>query len=337
MPHKAEFTKPRETRISSILQGSFHHPVSRGWQAERQLTKDMFIYPLFITDTEDEETEIAALPLQKRWGVKKVVPYVKSLYEKGLRSVILFGVPSGKKDALGSLADDPQGPVILATKALKKELPGLFVIADVCLCEYTEHGHCGVLFEDGSLDREQSVRRIAKVAENYARAGVDCVAPSDMMDGRIYEIKHALIDAKLAHKCMVMSYSAKFSGGLYGPFRDAAGSCPSFGDRKAYQLPPVGKGLANRALLRDLEEGADAIIIKPSTFYLDIMKTASEICENVPVVAYQVSGEYAMLYAAAEKNIVDLKEIAIESHQGFLRAGARLIISYFSPEFMDWL
>lgn len=338
MVHTAEFTKPRETQLSSVLQGSYHHPLSREWQAERQLTKNQFIYPLFISDNDDEEQEIPSLPKQKRWGLNKLIPFVQTLVNKGLKSVILFGVPMTKeKDAVGTLTDDPEGPVIKGIKALKQHFPQLFILVDVCLCEYTSHGHCGVLFDDGTLNREQSVRRIAKVAENYARAGADCLAPSDMMDGRIYEIKQALIDAQLAHKVMVMSYSAKFSGGLYGPFRDAAGSCPSFGDRRAYQLPPVGAGLAKRALIRDLNEGTDAVIVKPSTFYLDIMKTASEICENIPVVAYHVSGEYAMLYAAAEKDIVDLKQIAIESHQGFLRAGARLIISYFTPEFLDWL
>ncbi|GMM34736.1 porphobilinogen synthase [Saccharomycopsis crataegensis] len=338
MVHTAEFTKPRETQVSSILQGAYHHPLSREWQAERQLSKNMFIYPLFVSDTEDEEASIDSLPNQKRWGLKKLIPFVATLVAKGLRSVILFGVPmSQPKDEVGTLADDPNGPVIQAIKLLKENFPELYIVCDVCLCEYTSHGHCGVLLEDGTLNRERSVQRIAKVAENYARAGAHCLAPSDMMDGRILEIKQALIDAQLAHKVMLMSYSAKFSGNLYGPFRDAAGSCPSFGDRRAYQLPPVGGGLAKRALIRDLNEGADAVIVKPSTFYLDVMKSAAEICENIPVVAYHVSGEFAMLHAAAEKNIVDLKDIAFESHNGFLRAGAKLIISYFTPEFLDWL
>jgi porphobilinogen synthase len=299
----------------------------------------MFIYPLFISDSDDDEVVIESLPNQKRWGVNKVIPYVESLIKKGLQSVILFGVPlkPGVKDAVGTAADDPNGPVIKTARKLKELFPNLYIIADVCLCEYTDHGHCGVLFEDGSINREESVKRIAAVAVNYAKAGVDCVAPSDMIDGRIREIKLGLIDAQLAHKTFVMSYSAKFSGNLYGPFRDAACSAPGQGDRRRYQLPSGGKGLARRALRRDLDEGADGIIVKPSTFYLDVMADASEICKDYPVCAYHVSGEYAMLHAAAEKGICDLKTIAFESHHGFLRAGARLIISYFTPDFLEWL
>lgn len=336
--HTAEYLSTSAPPPRHILQGLYHHPLSREWQAERQLTKNLFIYPLFVSDNDDEVLPIEALPNQKRYGVKALIPVVKKLVEKGLRSVILFGVPTQKeKDEYGTLADDPEGPVIRATQALKKEFPDLFVICDVCLCEYTSHGHCGVLLKDGTLDREKLVARIAAVAKNYAAAGADCVAPSDMMDARIHAIKEGLIAHNLAHKTMVMGYSAKFLGNLYGPFREAAGSCSFVGDRKQYQLPPVGAGLANRALERDLQEGADAIIVKPSTFYLDVMKTASEVCKDVPVVAYHVSGEFAMLHAAAEKGVVDLKDIAFEAHNGFLRAGARLIISYFTPEFLEWL
>ncbi|KAI3404717.1 HEM2 [Candida oxycetoniae] len=299
----------------------------------------MFIFPLFVSDDPDEETPIPSLPNIKRFGVNKLIPYVDTLVKKGLRAVILFGVilKKGVKDDIGSAADDPEGPVISSIKLLRINFPDLFIMCDVCLCEYTDHGHCGVLNEDGSLKRESSVRRIAAVAVNYAKAGAHSVAPSDMMDGRIKDIKLGLIEAGLAHRCLVMSYAAKFSGNLYGPFRDAAGSAPSLGDRKAYQLPPGGAGLARRALLRDMQEGADAIIVKPSTFYLDIVSDASKLCRNYPVCAYHVSGEYAMLHAAAEKGVVDLKGIAFEAHQGLVRAGARLIISYFTPEFLEWL
>lgn len=264
---------------------------------------------------------------------------MRSLVEKGLRSVILFGVPckEGVKDPEGSAADDPEGPVIQAVKTLRREFPDLFIMCDVCLCEYTSHGHCGVLREDGSIIRDKTVRRLAAVAVAYARAGAHAVAPSDMIDGRIWEIKQGLIDNDLAHNTMLMSYSAKFSGNLYGPFRDAAGSVPSHGDRRAYQLPPVGRGLARRALQRDIEEGADSFIIKPSTFYLDIVSDAAEICRDYPIATYQVSGEYAMMHAAAEKGVVDLKSIAFEAAQGNLRAGANLLITYFTPEFLNWL
>lgn len=205
------------------------------------------------------------------------------------------------------------------------------------MCEYTSHGHCGILREDGTIIREESVRRLAAIAVNYAKAGAHSVAPSDMVDGRILAIKRGLLDAGLAHRCLLMSYSAKFSGNLYGPFRDAAGSAPSFGDRKCYQLPAGGRGLARRAIIRDLAEGADAIMVKPSTFYLDIISDAKELARDVPICTYQVSGEYAMLHAAAEKGVVDLKTIAFEAAYGCLRAGATLVITYFTPDFLDWL
>lgn len=339
MVHQAEFLAPTGTNISSVLQGGYNHPLSREWQSERQLTKNMFIFPLFILDDENEELDIASLPNIKRRGLNKLVPYVDSLVKKGLRAVILFGVPlkEGVKDELGTAADDPEGPVIAGIKLLRQNFPDLFIMCDVCLCEYTDHGHCGVLNEDGSLNREKSSLRLGAVAVNYAKAGANSVAPSDMVDGRVRDIKLGLIEAGLAHKCLLMAYSAKFSGGLYGPFRDAAGSAPSHGDRKCYQLPPTGSGLARRALTRDILEGADAVIVKPSTFYLDILSDAARLCKDYPICAYHVSGEYAMLHAAAEKGVVDLKQIAFESHNGLLRAGARLIISYFTPEFLEWL
>ncbi|GMG20372.1 unnamed protein product [Ambrosiozyma monospora] len=338
-PHTAELLPEVPTQISSILQGGYNHPLLRSWQHERRLHKDMFIFPLFVTDDPEEETPIDSLPNIKRFGVNKLIPYVGTLVKKGLRAVILFGVPlkEGIKDPEGTAADDPEGPVILAIKALKKAYPDLYIMCDVCLCEYTSHGHCGILYEDGSINNKLSVRRIAAVAVNYAKAGANSVAPSDMMDGRIRAIKQGLIDAGLAHKTFVMSYAAKFSGNLYGPFRDAACSSPGQGDRKCYQLPSGGKGLARRALLRDMNEGTDGVIVKPSTFYLDIVRDSAEICSDYPICCYHVSGEYAMLHAAAEKGICDLKTIAFEAHHGFLRAGARLIISYFTPEFLDWL
>lgn len=339
MVHKAEYLPPTGTAISSILQGGYNHPLLREWQLQGQLTKSMFIFPLFVSDIPDEETPIELLPNISRFGINKLLPYVETLVKKGLRAVILFGVPltPGVKDAEGLAADDPEGPVIITIKALKAKFPDLFIMCDVCLCEYTDHGHCGVLLEDGSLNREVSALRIGAVAVNYAKAGANSVAPSDMVDGRVRDIKKGLVDANLAHKCLVMSYAAKFSGNLYGPFREAAGSAPGKGDRKCYQLPPGGAGLARRALARDMQEGADAVIVKPSTFYLDIISDALRSCRDYPICAYHVSGEYAMLHAAAEKGVVDLKGIAFELHEGFVRAGARLIISYFTPEFLDWL
>jgi porphobilinogen synthase len=224
----------------------------------------MLIYPLFISDKDDEETPIPSLPDQHRRGLGKIIPHLEPLVRKGLRSVILFGVPlkAGTKDTLGTAADDPKGPVIQSIRLLRARFPSLYIVADVCLCEYTSHGHCGILREDGSLNNDLSVDRISDVALAYAEAGAHCVAPSDMNDGRIRAIKLKLIEAGIAHKITLMSYAAKFSGCLYGPFRDAAGSCPSFGDRKCYQLPPGGRGLARRAIKRDMEEGADIIMVR---------------------------------------------------------------------------
>ena len=299
----------------------------------------MLIYPLFVSDQDDEETLIPSLPNQSRRGVNKLIPYLEPLVQKGLRSVILFGVPiaPGAKDALGTTADDPRGPVIAAIRLIRSNFSSLFIVADVCLCEYTSHGHCGILRDDGTLNNTLSVDRISDVAIAYAEAGAHCVAPSDMNDGRIRAIKLKLIESGIAHRVVLMSYSAKFSGCLYGPFRDAAGSCPSFGDRKCYQLPPGGRGLARRAINRDIAEGADIIMVKPASSYLDIISDAKEIGKDLPVAAYQVSGEFAMIHAGAKAGVFDLKTMAFESTEGILRAGANVVVSYFTPEFLDWL
>ena len=299
----------------------------------------MLIYPLFISDKPDEETPIPSLPDQHRRGITKVVAHLEPLIRKGLKSVILFGVPliPGTKDALGTAADDPQGPVIQTIRLLRRHFPQLYIVADVCLCEYTSHGHCGILREDGSLNNSLSVDRISDVALAYAEAGAHCVAPSDMNDGRIRAIKLKLIESGIAHRVTLMSYAAKFSGCLYGPFRDAAGSCPSFGDRKCYQLPPGGRGLARRAIRRDIDEGADIIMVKPASAYLDIISDAKEIGKDLPIAAYQVSGEFAMIHAAAKAGVFDMKEMALESLQGILRAGATIVVTYWAPVMLDWL
>jgi porphobilinogen synthase len=306
--------------ISSQLHGGYFHPLARSWQAERQLTKSMLIYPLFISDNDDDETLIPSLPNQYRRGTNRLIPFLEPLVRAGLQSVMLFGVPlrPGTKDALGTAADDPEGPVIRTIRALRARFPQLFICADVCLCEYTSHGHCGILRDDGSLNNQLSVDRISDVAIAYARAGAHCVAPSDMNDGRIRAIKLKLIEEGIAHRVLLMSYAAKFSGCLYGPFREAAGSVPTFGDRKCYQLPPGGRGLARRAIVRDINEGADIIMVKPAS-------------------QYQVSGEFAMIHAAAKAGVFDLKAMAFESTEGILRAGATIVISYFVPEFLEWL
>lgn len=299
----------------------------------------MLVYPLFISDRPDEETPIPSLPNQQRRGLNRLIPFLEPLIERGLRSVILFGVPltPNVKDPQGRCADDPHGPVISAIKLLRSRFRELFIAVDVCLCEYTSHGHCGILNPDGTLNNQLSVERISDVALAYALAGAHCVAPSDMNDGRVRAIKLKLIEAGIAHRVVLMSYAAKFAGCLYGPFRDAAGSCPSFGDRRCYQLPPQAKGLARRAIMRDIGEGADVIMVKPAGQYLDIIGDAKELGKDLPVAAYQVSGEFAMIHAGAKAGVFDLRSMAVESTECILRAGATIVISYFTPEFLEWL
>ncbi|GAA5978766.1 hypothetical protein JCM5350_004815 [Sporobolomyces pararoseus] len=331
--------------ISSTLQGGYFNPLLRNLQAERHLTKEMLMYPIFVTDEPDAEVEIKSLPGQKRWGINKLSSFLSPLVSKGLKSVILFGVPLHMtKDSTGSPADDPQTPVILATKLIRREFPELVVACDVCLCEYTSHGHCGELRSEQEvglgnkvIDNGKSVKRMQQVAVAYAKAGAQIVAPSDMMDGRIKAIKQALIDEGFSNRCSLMSYSAKFASAMYGPFREAAGSVPNFGDRKCYQLPPSARGLARRAILRDVEEGADFIMVKPALPYLDIMREAKELAPNHPLACYQVSGEFSMIHAGANAGVYELKDMAFESVESFLRAGCTLILTYFTPDFLDWL
>lgn len=298
----------------------------------------MFMYPIFITDDPSAKVDIPTLPGQSRWGVDRLEEFLGPLVKKGLSSVILFGVPlKAQKDEKGTPADDTEGPVIQAIRRIRSAFPSLYVATDVCLCEYTSHGHCGILNHDHTINTEPSTERLAQVALSYAQAGAHCVAPSDMMDGRILAIKRKLIDAGYGNKVTLMSYAAKFASGLYGPFRDAAGSAPSFGDRKCYQLPPQAKGLARRAIIRDVNEGADIIMVKPALPYLDVISDASELAPDHPVACYQVSGEYAMVVAGANAGVYDLKAMAFETTESMVRAGATLILSYFTPQFLDWL
>lgn len=304
------------------------------------MTKDMLMFPLFISDDPDAKQPINSFPNQFQLGINVLEDFLRPLIDKGLRSVILFGVPMKcKKDARGTPADDETGPTISAIRLLKLKFPSLFVAADVCLCEYTEHGHCGFApgKPGGEIDTPVSVARIAAVALSYARAGADCVAPSDMMDGRVGAIKQALIDARLANRCCLMSYSAKFASSLYGPFRAAACSAPSFGDRKGYQLPPNARGLAKRAIVRDISEGADIIMVKPAQMYLDVLSEARSLAPSHPLACYQVSGEYAALLAGADAGVYELKPMVFESLDCMLRAGATLILTYFTPMLLDWL
>lgn len=293
--------------------------------AETSLRKEDLIYPLFVKDGENEVEEIKSLKGQKQYTVDRLDEVIKELKDLGIRSVILFGVPE-HKDACGSGAYAKDGVVQRAIKKIKEIDKDFIVIGDVCMCEYTDHGHCGILHAD-YVDNDETVSYLQKIAVSMAEAGVDIVAPSDMMDGRVAKIREALDEAGYIN-VSIMSYASKFASNYYGPFRDAAGSAPSFGDRKQYQMDYRNKKEALREILSDVDEGADMLIVKPAMAYGDIMKLASEET-NLPIVAYSVSGEYAMLYDAVANGLVK-EDIIMETMLSFKRAGANLIITYFA-------
>uniref|UniRef100_A0A0A9XN56 Delta-aminolevulinic acid dehydratase n=2 Tax=Lygus hesperus TaxID=30085 RepID=A0A0A9XN56_LYGHE len=324
---------------STCLHSSLHHPVLREWNSPaQQISPAALMLPLFIVEDDNKKEEISSMPGVYRWGVNKLLEYLKPLVERGLRSVLLFGVVTSlPKDDFGTNADSAANPVVKALPSLTKAFPELLIACDVCLCPYTSHGHCGLLNADGTLDNDRSIARLAEIALAYALAGAHIVAPSDMMDGRIGSIKEALRKAKLGSKASVLSYAAKFCSSFYGPFRDAAKSAPSFGDRKCYQLPPGSRGLAKRAVERDIAEGADFIMVKPGLPYLDILYETKTNFPTYPLFVYQVSGEYAMIYHAAKNGAIDLRKAVEESITGFRRAGADCIITYFTPLLLAWL
>ena len=293
--------------------------------AETALRKEDLIYPLFVKDGLNEVEEIKSLKGQKQYTVDRLDEVIKELKDLGIRSVILFGVPN-HKDACGSGAYAKDGVVQRAIRKIKEIDKDFIVIGDVCMCEYTDHGHCGILHGD-YVDNDETVSYLQKIAVSMAEAGVDIVAPSDMMDGRVAKIREALDEAGYIN-VSIMSYASKFASNYYGPFRDAAGSAPSFGDRKQYQMDYRNKKEALREILSDVDEGADMLIVKPAMAYGDIMKLASEET-NLPIVAYSVSGEYAMLYDAVANGLVK-EDIIMETMLSFKRAGANLIITYFA-------
>ncbi|PVD22240.1 hypothetical protein C0Q70_18048 [Pomacea canaliculata] len=278
------------------------------------------------------------MPGIRRYGINRLKEAVAPLIAKGLKSVLIFGVPGKvEKDGKGSAADDEDGPVIKSVKKLHEWFPGLLIACDVCLCPYTDHGHCGILRENGTIDNEASIQRLAEVAVAYAKAGCQVIAPSDMMDGRIGAIKKALFKNDMGNTVSVMSYSAKFASSFYGPFRDAAKSAPAFGDRRCYQLPPGSIGLAERAVDRDVAEGADFLMVKPGIAYLDVVRLIKQKYPTHPLAIYHVSGEYAMLYHAAAAGAFQLKAAVMESLYSMRRAGVDILITYFTPEVLDWL
>jgi len=308
-----------------------------GWRrmlAETHLSAADFVYPLFVVEGEGVENPIASMPGCAQLSIDRLVLEARRAFELGVPAVILFGIPK-HKDPVGSEGYSDDGIVPRAIRALKAELPELLVWADVCLCEYTSHGHCGVLDDKGNVLNDETLPLLARASVAYARAGADAVAPSDMMDGRVGAIRAALDEAGFTDTPIV-SYAAKYASGFYGPFRDAAESAPAFGDRRAYQMDPPNSDEAMREVALDIDEGADIVMVKPAGPYLDIVRRVKEEFE-MPTAAYQVSGEFSMIKAAAQRGWIDEKRVALESLLGIKRAGADIILTYFAPDAARWL
>ncbi len=302
----------------------------RGLVRETRLSLDQFVMPLFVAP---EPLANAELPGMARFDVEGLLRETESLAAAGVRAVLLFGVPEEKdEEATGAWEDD--GIVQQALRALRPRFPELVLLTDVCLCEYTAHGHCGVVV-DGDVDNDRSLELLARTAVSHAEAGADIVAPSDMMDGRVAAIREALDDHGF-ETTPILAYSAKYASAFYGPFREAADSAPAFGDRRGYQMDPANVREAIRECKIDLAEGADAIMIKPALPYLDVIRAAREVFQ-VPLAAYNVSGEYAMVKAAARAGWLDERAAALESLTAIKRAGADLIVSYWTKDLAAWL
>jgi porphobilinogen synthase len=294
---------------------------------ETRLSVDDFCYPLFVVPGTGIERPIPSMPGQFNYSVDKAVEAAARAFDLGIPSVILFGIPE-RKDAVGSEAWSGGGVVQRAIKAIKKRCPDLVVMADACFCEYTDHGHCGVL-HDGELDNDASLENLARTVVSYAKAGVDIVAPSGMLDGFVAACRESL-DEEGFDQTAIMAYSAKYASAYYGPFRDAADSTPQSGDRKGHQMDPGNAAEALREVSMDVAEGADIVMVKPALAYLDIVRAVSDEI-NMPVAAYAVSGEYAMIEAAAANGWVDKERIVLETLTGIRRAGADIIITYHAP------
>jgi porphobilinogen synthase len=302
----------------------------RGLVRETRLALDQFVMPLFVAP---ESLANEALPAMSRFGVDALQREVEELVRGGVQAVMLFGIPAEKDEqATGAWEDD--GIVQQALRALRPRFPELVLLTDVCLCEYTSHGHCGVIV-DGEVANDQSVELLARTALSHVEAGADVVAPSDMMDGRVAAIRGALDDGGF-ESTPVLAYSAKYASAFYGPFRVAADSTPSFGDRRGYQMDPANVREALRECELDIDEGADAVMIKPALPYLDVIRAVRESFD-VPVAAYNVSGEYAMVKAAARSGWLDERQAALESLVAIKRAGADLIVSYWTKDLAQWL
>ena len=313
-------SRPRRLRRTAAL---------RTLVRETTLSPSQLVLPLFVRPGTNVRQPVRSMPGVFQTSVDELLTDARAASELGVGGVLLFGIPS-HKDAEGSAAWDDGGPVQEAVRALKRELPHLVVITDVCMCEYTDHGHCGVLRDDGDVDNDATLALLAREALSHARAGADVVAPSDMMDGRVGAIRRALDEAGF-HETAILSYAAKFASAFYGPFREAAESTPQRGDRRGYQMDPANINEALRETAQDIEEGADMVMVKPAGPFLDVIARVKAET-GYPLAAYQVSGEFAMIHAAAERGWMDLERAMMESLIGIRRAGADVVITYFARD-----
>jgi porphobilinogen synthase len=305
-------------------------PAIRSLVREHHVRVDRLVQPLFVVARSSDAGPISSMPGVWRQSLGEAVQECEELFELGVQSVLLFGIPE-YKDAVASSNYDPQGIVQQAIRAIKAAVPGMLVIADLCNCEYTDHGHCGILNERGDVDNDATVALLVRTAISYAEAGVDVIAPSDMMDGRVEAIRSAL-DARDYSDVAILAYSAKYASAFYGPFREAADSAPQFGDRRTYQMDPPNAREALREIALDIEEGADMIMVKPGLPYLDIVRAARDAFD-VPIAVYNVSGEYSMLKGAIENGWLEGDRAVDELLACFVRAGADVIITYFAKEY----
>src|SRR5215218_1996954 len=322
MPFPA--TRLRRLRKTGVL---------RDMVRETELSAARFVHPMFVQLGEGR-TPIESMPGVARLSISHVVEEAGEAHRLGIPAVLLFGIPA-EKDELGSGAYDEEGVVQLAVRALKEAHPELVVITDVCLCEYTSHGHCGVVLGDGNVDNDATLDLLARTAVSHAGAGADAVAPSDMMDGRVGALRGRL-DGEGFEDLPIVAYSAKFASSFYGPFREAAESAPAFGDRRSYQMDPANVEEAVREALLDADEGADVVMVKPALPYLDVIRRVKDATQ-LPVAAYNVSGEYAMLKAAAAAGLLDERPAVLETLTGIRRAGADIVITYHAKDVARWL
>ncbi|OFG21016.1 delta-aminolevulinic acid dehydratase [Listeria monocytogenes] len=300
---------------------------------ETVLHTDDLIYPIFVKDVKEPKTEVVSMPGVFQFPLHELEEEMRTVENLGIKAVILFGIPA-EKDAVGTQAYHDHGIIQEATRLIKKSFPEILVVADTCLCEFTDHGHCGVI-ENGEILNDESLDLLKQTAVSQAKAGADIIAPSNMMDGFVQVIREGLDEAGF-YDIPIMSYAVKYASAFYGPFRDAAGSAPQFGDRKSYQMDPANREEALREAISDEQEGADFLIVKPSLSYLDIMRDVKNNT-NLPVVAYNVSGEYAMVKAAAQNGWIDEEKIVLEMLTSMKRAGATLIITYFAKDVSKYL